>query len=101
MPFASGTYARGVCDRCGRAVKYTQLRPEWNGLRVCTSCWDPKHPQLTPPNVRADAEALRHARPTQKEGLVIPVGENLYTPPFEYYRLGMVGAVGYVTVVVN
>lgn len=43
------TYAKGqwnaVCDRCGQWFKSGQLRREWTGLRVCTGCWEPRHPQ--------------------------------------------------------
>ncbi len=50
-PGSNGVYEAGqwnaVCDRCGRTHKARQLQLEWNGLRVCPSCWDPKHPQLS------------------------------------------------------
>ena len=62
MAFASGKYALAICDRCGFQVKYSAMREEWNGSRVCPECFETKHPQLDPPIVRADAEALRDAR---------------------------------------
>jgi Fe-S-cluster formation regulator IscX/YfhJ len=43
------------------------MREEWNGSRVCPECFETKHPQLDPPIVRADAEALRDARPDVDE----------------------------------
>lgn len=101
MNYASGKYARAECDRCGDVYKYTQLQEEWNGLRTCPKCWEPKHPQLDPPKARADGEALRHPRPMVKEGVFAMVGENLPKPPFEYYRLGMKGMLGHVQVVVE
>lgn len=63
MAFASGKHALAICDRCGFRAKYTEIREEWNGSRVCPECYETKHPQLEPPKVRADAEALRNARP--------------------------------------
>ena len=63
MPFASGKHALAICDRCGFRSKYTEIREEWNGSRVCRECYETKHPQLEAPNVRPDAEALRNARP--------------------------------------
>ena len=67
MAFASGKYALAICDRCGFQVKYSAMREEWNGSRVCPECFETKHPQLEPPRVRADAEALRDARPDVAE----------------------------------
>jgi len=43
------------------------MREEWNGSRVCPECFETKHPQLEPPFARADAEALRDARPDVAE----------------------------------
>ena len=34
-----------VCDRCGAVRKNDGLRLEWTGLRVCSDCWEPRHPQ--------------------------------------------------------
>lgn len=34
-----------VCQRCGRTKYASQIRPEWTGLRVCGTCWEPRHPQ--------------------------------------------------------
>ena len=67
MAFASGKYALAICDRCGFRVKYSAMREEWNGSRVCPECFETKHPQLDPPFARADAEALRDARPDVAE----------------------------------
>ena len=63
MAFAQGKYAFGVCDRCGFRVKYLQMKMEWTGFKVCSECYEPKHPQLDPPHHISDAEALRQARP--------------------------------------
>jgi PHP family Zn ribbon phosphoesterase len=67
MAFASGKYALAICDRCGFRYKYTEIKEEWNGSRVCPECFETKHPQLESPKVRADAEALRNARPDVTE----------------------------------
>jgi protein-arginine kinase activator protein McsA len=65
--FASGKHALAICDRCGFEYDYLQIREEWNGNRVCPECFETKHPQLEPPFAKADAEALRHARPDREE----------------------------------
>ena len=62
MAFASGRYSRAICDRCGQEYKYQQLKKEWNGLFVCPSCYDPKHPQLDPPYHPPDPEAIKDPR---------------------------------------
>ena len=42
-------YAKGdwncICDRCGRELKASQLRKEWDNLMVCVECWEPRQPQ--------------------------------------------------------
>jgi protein-arginine kinase activator protein McsA len=65
--FASGKHALAICDRCGFEYDYLKIREEWNGNRVCPECFEVKHPQLEPPFAKADAEALRHARPDREE----------------------------------
>ena len=63
MAFAVGKHALAHCDRCGFRYKLLELRKEWNGLKTCPECYDPKHPQLEPPTYVADAEALYDPRP--------------------------------------
>ena len=42
-------YKRGdwnaSCDRCGFNYKASELREEWQGLKVCATCYEPRHPQ--------------------------------------------------------
>ena len=74
MAYASGKHSIAICDRCGFQYKYTQLREEWNGFRVCSECFEPKHPQLEPVRHLADPEALRHPRPDVPPGIVAGAG---------------------------
>ena len=67
--FASGKRAPALCDRCGWTYPLNSLRPEWNGLKVCPECWEPKHPQLEPRSV-IDATALREPRPDNQVQVV-------------------------------
>lgn len=48
--YRDGDY-NGICDRCGKKVKASMLLLEWDGLRCCRRCLDPRHPQdlLRPP----------------------------------------------------
>jgi len=65
MAYASGKHSLARCDRCGFVEKYLDLKQEWNGLKVCHECFEPKHPQLDPRPYRTDPEALRDPRPTE------------------------------------
>ena len=46
------------------------MRKEWNGLLVGKDEYEEKHPQLTPPRVPTDPEAIRNARPDRTETAV-------------------------------
>lgn len=39
------THVPGICDRCGFRRPLDQLRKEWTGLKVCSDCFDRRHPQ--------------------------------------------------------
>ncbi|MDB5584311.1 MAG: hypothetical protein JWR80_9487 [Bradyrhizobium sp.] len=55
--------AWGICTRCGWQYDLKKLRKEWTGLRVCTKCFDPKPPNLTPPKVKPEGKPLPNAAP--------------------------------------
>ena len=68
MAYATGKYAIAQCDRCSFEYPLNQLKKEWNGLKTCPECWEPKHPQLEPLPHVMDPEALYEPRPnTDKE----------------------------------
>ena len=67
MAYAVGKFARALCDRCGFEYKLNELKKEWNGLKVCPNCYEPKHPQLDPKPKPADPQAIRNARPETAE----------------------------------
>jgi hypothetical protein len=75
VAYARGKHARAMCDICGFEVKYTSLKPQWDGFRACPTCWTPRHPQDFPRIVLTDPEALRDPRPDNDQevgcGLVI------------------------------
>jgi len=51
-----------ICDRCGRKFKNVDIREEWNGLMVCRSCWEPRHPQDFLKGVKDD-QSVPYTRP--------------------------------------
>ncbi|HTD72145.1 MAG TPA: hypothetical protein VK652_01355 [Steroidobacteraceae bacterium] len=42
------------CQRCGWTIYGSEARQEWTGLRVCSKCFDPRHPQDFVRGVRDD-----------------------------------------------
>lgn len=64
MPrFATGKDAYGISDRSGFRYRLREMRKEWNGSLVGPDEYESKHPQLEPPKVFPDPEALRDPRP--------------------------------------
>ena len=79
MAYASGKFARALCDRCAFEYPLHSLKEEWNGLKTCPECFETKHPQLEPHTAPADPQALYKPRPnTDKE-----VGEGLFGISFK------------------
>ena len=74
MTYATGKKAFGQCDRCGQRYYLKELHKEWNGLKTCPSCWEPKQPQLGPFRTVNDPQALQNARPDRTEPLLVFVG---------------------------
>jgi hypothetical protein len=68
--FASGKHAFGLSDRSGFRYRIKDMRKEWNGSFVGKDEYEEKHPQLTPPRVPTDPEAIRNARPDRTETAV-------------------------------
>jgi|TARA_X000001388_G_scaffold56856_1_gene42097 hypothetical protein len=75
MAYATGKFARALCDRCGFEYKLNELKEEWNGAKTCHSCYETKHPQLEPPKAKSDPEALYKPRPNNDveggEGFIV------------------------------
>ena len=86
MAYATGKFAKGLCDRCGFEYKLLELKEEWNGLKVCSNCYEPKHPQLEPLRAKADPEALYKPRPNNDvdagEGFVVVTYKDIFKPDF-------------------
>jgi len=72
MTYAAGKYAYGICDRCGFKYPLRELHKEWNNLKTCPECFEPKSALLDPLPHVADPQALYDPRPdtvTQTAGL--------------------------------
>jgi len=67
MSFASGKKAWGISDRSGKRYRLREMKKEWNGLLVGPDEWEEKHPQLFPPRIGPDPQALLNPRPDRTE----------------------------------
>ena len=71
MAFAQGKYAYRISDRSGFRYRIKDMRKEWNGSIVGYDEYEEKHPQLTPPRIRTDLEAIRDARPASSATVTV------------------------------
>lgn len=61
--YPGGGYA--ICDRCSQRWRRSRILVEWDNLRVCRLCIDPRPPQMMPPNVYPEGIPFLDARPPQ------------------------------------
>jgi hypothetical protein len=54
-----------TCDRCSQRWRRSKMITEWDGLKVCPPCLDPRPPQMTPPNIYPEGIPFPDARPPQ------------------------------------
>lgn len=52
-----------LCDVCGGKFKSTEMRKRWDGLMVCGSDWEPRHPQDFLRAVKETSNQLPWTRP--------------------------------------
>ncbi|MDB4724201.1 hypothetical protein OAF71_00255 [bacterium] len=110
MAYALGKFAKALCDRCAFEYKLSELKEEWTGAKVCSQCYEPKHPQLEPLTAKADPEALYKPRPNndqeEGEGFVVVVSSSIFnsnfmnpsTLPTNFTTPKMTGSLGTVTI---
>jgi hypothetical protein len=84
--YASGKFAIALCDQCGQRFKLNELRKEWTGFKVCTECYEPKHPQLEPKRTINEPQALFQPRPESRMGVTVYVG---FTVDTSFASIGM------------
>ena len=63
MSFATGAKTWGISDRSGKRYRLSEMQKEWNGLLVGPDEFEEKHPQLFPPRIGPDPQAVRNPRP--------------------------------------
>jgi hypothetical protein len=97
MAYASDKHAWGISDRSGFRYRLKDMKKEWTGALVGPDEYEPKHPQLYPPKVGPDPQALRNPRPDQAEALQVYVDVPTVEAP-NLQRVRAIGKVGSVTV---
>lgn len=55
-----------ICDQCGFKYKGSETAMQWDGLRVCKKCYDPRHPLDFVP-ARIDKQSVPNPRPEQPD----------------------------------
>ena len=105
MAFASGKKAFGISDRSGFRYRLKDMKREWNGLLVGPDEFEAKHPQLFPPRIGPDPQALRNPRPdtglSEQRAFQYgfnPVGFKTIPGVIEQNDLVATGGVGTVTI---
>lgn len=58
-----------VCDRCGKDYRVANVEEEWNGLVVCTSCFETRHPQDFVRSVKDDSSPTSYVRTEPVDGV--------------------------------
>jgi hypothetical protein len=96
--YATGKKAWGISDRSGVRYRLRDMRKEWTGALVGPDEYDPKHPQLYPPKVSPDPQALKNPRPDPEEGHVYVNAGDWVFPPLPNLAGQITGSVGRVTV---
>jgi len=78
--YATGRYAYAISDRSGLRFPYLEMVREWNGSLVHYSEYEAKQPQLSPPWVGGDAQALLNPRVQRAStAALILLGDNPFT----------------------
>lgn len=85
--YASGKFAIALCDQCGQRFRYLELIKDWKGFKVCSECYEPKHPQLEPKRTITEPQALYQPRPEAKMPVTIFVG---WTADTSFASIGLV-----------
>ena len=95
MAYASGKHAYFICDSCSFRYPYKTASISWDNFRVCQECYEPKHPQLQPPPISVDAEALwkprpETAMPKSANGIIITTNTSAGGMTFESDPIGTI-----------
>jgi len=54
-----------ICDRCSQRWRRSKMLTEWDNLKVCPVCIDPRPPQMMPPAIYPEGIPFMDARAPQ------------------------------------
>ena len=74
--YGGGAWA--ICDRCSQRWRRSQMIVEWDNLRVCRPCLDPRPPQMFAPDIYPEGIPFPDARPPQDNPDRLTDGSYLY-----------------------
>lgn len=57
-----------ICDRCSQRWRRSRMNTEWDNLKVCMPCLDPRPPQMSPPDIYPEGLPFVDARPPNDFG---------------------------------
>lgn len=60
-----------LCDSCAKKIKASKSKERWDGFRVCSECWEPRH-SMDFIRARTDRISVPFTRP-QPTDTFIPV----------------------------
>lgn len=55
-----------ICDFCSKKIKASKSKERWDGFRVCSECWEPRHP-MDFIRARADKISVPFTRPQPED----------------------------------
>lgn len=55
-----------ICDSCSKKIKASKSKERWDGFRVCSECWEPRHP-MDFIRARADKISVPFTRPQPED----------------------------------
>lgn len=72
-----------ICDSCSKKIKASKSKERWDGFRVCSECWEPRHP-MDFIRARADKISVPFTRPQPEDQFVsvtyVSTGDTYCTP---------------------
>lgn len=99
--FATGKDAWGISDRSGFRYRLSEMRVEWNGLKVGPDEYEAKHPQLEPTRHLPDVIALRDPRPDTQNIQSVTVEYPIFNETTLQYDASVIGHTGLGSVTVS
>ena len=58
-----------ICDRCGQKKKASEVKQDWQGFIVCSSCYEPRHP-LDFIRTKVDKQYVPFSRPRPTDSFI-------------------------------